>query len=98
LGRISSSPFDWRGAFDGASKTLPNVGVILSGSFKASGDRDDANAAGLEAHAQAELRAYGEAHDDAQAADGAIEKVTQLLDQIEQITNATRLAAASGRA
>jgi hypothetical protein len=89
---------NWVTALQGAGKAVPDIGTIVAGGFKAAVDRDDANAAQFEDQAQADLRRYGEAHDDLQSANESIQKVQQFLDQVLQTENASRLVAAGYRA
>ncbi len=94
----ASGTIDWHAALEAGAKASPGVAAIVSGGCKASGEQDDASAAQSGASAQADLRRYDEARDDAQAASDSIQKVEQFLDQILETQNATRLAAASLRA
>jgi hypothetical protein len=77
----------------GAGHMAPGIGTIVSGGFKAQENRDDADAAKLDAQSQADIRRYNEAHENVQAANDAIKKVEQSLDQILQTQNAAHLAA-----
>jgi hypothetical protein len=93
----SSAP-NWSMAFQGAGKAAPDVGTILAAGYKASADRDDADATHFEAEADADLRTYAEAGDNVQSANDSLQKVRAFLDQMQQTENATRLAAAGYRA
>jgi len=102
---ISSSPANgshadpnWAAAVQGTGKAAPDIGTIVAGGYKAAADRDDACAAHFDYQAQSDLRRYGEARDDFQSANESVQKVRQFLDQLLQIENATRLAAAGYRA
>jgi hypothetical protein len=95
--RGAGRPFDTRASLEGAAKVMPGLGTIFSGGFKTDADRAEADAAGHQARADANVRLYNEAHDDVQAANESIQKVTQFLDQAQQTRNATRLNAASYR-
>ena len=93
----AGKPFDKREALDGAAKAMPGLGSIWSGSFKADADCADAAAADHQARADASVRLYNEAHEDAQAANESLQKVAQFLDQAQQSRNAARLTAATYR-
>jgi hypothetical protein len=88
---------DWHELLSGASAAAPNVGGIVAGQYKAESDRTDADAAAADAHAQADIRRFDQAHSDAQAASDSIQKVEQFLDQVQQTENAARLTAATLR-
>jgi hypothetical protein len=90
--------YDWNGALNGVGKALPDSSQVLSGPYRGAGDRAEAEAAKFEAQAQADLRRYGQAHEDAQAANESIQKVEQFLNNVQQTENATRLTAATYRA
>jgi hypothetical protein len=94
----AGKPFDMRAALDGASKVMPGLATIFSGGLKADAERSDAAAADHQARADADVRLYNTAHDDVQAANESLQKVTQFLDQAQQTRNATRLTAATYRA
>jgi hypothetical protein len=89
---------DWEKILNGAAKGASGGGELASALFKGNAGREDADAAADDAQAQAALRRSSEAHEDAQAANAAIDKVEQAFDQIMQTQNATRLAAVSVRA
>lgn len=93
----SSSPC-WGTALQGAAKAAPDIGALFAAGYKVAADRDDANAAHFEVEADADLRTYAEAGDDAQSANDSIQKVRDFLDQLQQTESATRLAAAGYRA
>jgi hypothetical protein len=86
---------NWRMVAEGAGKALPGVGAIVSGGYKAEGDRDDARAASFEAGAQVALRAYDESHSREQAAQASVQKVADFLSTLQQTEAASRSAAAS---
>jgi hypothetical protein len=88
----------WEKGLDGAAKGASGGGEVAGGVFKGNAGQEDADAAAHDAEAQADLRRSSEAHEDAQAASAAIDKVVQLFDQVLQTQNATRLAAVSVRA
>lgn len=88
---------NWHEILSGAAEVSPNAGGIVAGGYKAGADRADAGAAAAEAHAQADIRRFDQAHGDAQAANESIQKVEQFLDQIQQTQNAARLTAATIR-
>jgi hypothetical protein len=94
----AGKPFDKRVALEGASKVMPGLATLFSGGLKADADRADADAAGHQARADADVRLYNAAHDDVQAANESLQKVTQFLDQAQQTRNAMRLTAATYRA
>jgi hypothetical protein len=83
---------------DAAGKGASGGGELASALFNGNADREDAEAAADDAQAQAALRRSSEAHEDAQAANAAIDKVEQAFDQAMQTQNATRLAAVTVRA
>lgn len=89
---------NWATAFQGAGKAAPDIGTILAAGYKASADRDDADAVQHEVEADADLRSYAEAEDEVQSANDSLQKVRAFLDQMQQTENATRLAAAGYRA
>ncbi len=93
----SSTDFNWNAAFRGASEAGPGVGTLAGAPFKVASEGDDASAAEAEAKAQADIRHYGQAHEDTQAAEASIQKIAQGLQQIQQIQNATDLTAATIR-
>ncbi|MDP8998774.1 MAG: hypothetical protein M3O46_01535 [Myxococcota bacterium] len=93
-----SHGFDWNGALNTVGKELPDGGQVVSGQYRGAGDRAEADAAKFEAQAQADIRRYGQAHEDAQAANESIQKVEQFLNNVQQTENATRLTAATYRA
>jgi hypothetical protein len=87
---------NWTALADGASKITPSLGSIVAGAYKATADRDDADAAKVEASEQLDIRRYNEAHEDVQAAEASIQKVEQFLQGVLESENAARLTAASG--
>jgi hypothetical protein len=87
---------NWTAVADGASKVAPSLGSIVAGAYRATADRDDADAAKFEASEQVDIRRYNEAHEDVQAADASIQKVEQFLQGVLESENAARLTAASG--
>ena len=88
---------DFHQIVNGVSGAAPHIGGLVAGQFKGDADRADANAARDEANAQADIRRYDHAHEDAQAANQSMQKVEQFLDQVQQTANATRLTAATYR-
>jgi hypothetical protein len=90
--------FNAHTALEGAGQASSAIGTIVSGSYKADAQGDDAAAAEAESRSQADIRRYGQAHEDAQAADASIQKVAQFLEQVQQTQNATQLTAATFRA
>ncbi len=93
----SSTP-NWGGVLQAVGKVAPDIGTLVGTGYKASADRDDADAAHFEVEADADLRRYSEAGDDVQSANDSLQKVRAFLDQLQQTENATRLAAAGYRA
>jgi len=93
----SSGP-NWGGVLQGVGKVAPDIGTLVGAGYKAAADRDDADATHFEGEADADLRRYSEAGDDAQSANDSLQKVRAFLDQLQQTENATRLAAAGYRA
>jgi hypothetical protein len=89
---------NWNTALQGGAKLSEGVGKILAAGYTASAEQDGATAAKFGAASEADVRAYNEAHDEAQAASDAMQKVEQFLDQFQQTNNATRLLAANFRA
>jgi hypothetical protein len=93
----SSGP-NWSGVLQSVGKVAPDIGTLVGAGYKAAADRDDADATHFEGEADADLRRYSEAGDDAQSASDSLQKVRAFLDQLQQTENATRLAAAGYRA
>jgi hypothetical protein len=93
----STHSTDWHQLLSGLSGGAQGAGGVVAGLYKGASDRADAEAARYGAQAQADVRRYDRAHDDAQAANQSIQKVEQFLDQIQQTENATRLTAATYR-
>lgn len=84
--------------FNDAAKGAHGIGDLFASQAKGDLGRADAGAAKFEAQAQADIRRYGQAHEDAQAANESIQKVEQFLNNVQQTENATRLATATYRA
>jgi hypothetical protein len=91
----SSSGFNWRKAAEGTGQAATSLGSIVSAWPKSAADADDADAARFDAAAQADLRRYGAAQEDAQAAEGSIQKVEQFLQAALQARNETILGLTS---
>jgi hypothetical protein len=91
-------PIDWNAILNGGGKALPGIGEMVAGQYEGEAGRDNAEAAKLEAEAQADMRRYDRAQTDEKAANDAMQKVEQFLDQAQQTENATRLAAATFQA
>jgi len=94
---VSNRTIDWNAALNGGGKALPGVGEVIGGECRADAERDDGDAARLEAQAQADIRRYDRAQRDEQAADEAMQKVEQFVDQTQTSENAARLVAATFR-
>lgn len=87
--------FDWHTALPGIGSGAQGAGVITAGTFKSTGDGDDARAAQHDARSQARVRFYNEVHERVGAANDSMQKIEQFLQQVQQTQNATRLAAAT---
>lgn len=98
LGGFAAKDSAGRLGLEGGGQAMPAFGQVVGAQFKSEAEEADANAAQLDAQAQADIRRYDEAHDDEEAASQSLQKVEQFLDQAEQAENATRLAAATFRA
>ena len=105
LGQIGAGGLAIAGAFVGdnttghvltASKDIASgAGTIVSAGYKASADRDDADAAKYSALADADVRVYNRADDGAKSAAQAIQQVEQYLASILS-AQATTASAATG--
>jgi hypothetical protein len=98
---IGGACFDNKAGLDmhdvlaGLSEAAPGIGKLVAAGYKAGADRDDAGAAKFQALADADLRLYGRAQNDAQSATQAMQQVQQYLQGILS-TNAATNSAATG--
>jgi hypothetical protein len=86
---------DWNAMLSGCGKAMAGVGSLFASQYKGEANTHDAEAARLEAQSQADIRQYDRAQSDEQAANASIQKIEQLVDQMQQTEDATRLATAT---
>lgn len=94
---VAAHGLDWNATFNGVGRALPGVGEVIGSELRGAAERDDADAARLEAQAQADIRRFNRAQSDEQAIHESMQKVEQFVDQTQQAENAARLAAATFR-